>query len=106
MAKNSWARAFCACGRCGWGLFGHFSLVYLFSYSLSSKRPDILKYCLKGPLNKSTKVNKSIEQSVINLHEGLNGHLGIISRTHWDTQNTWLLGESLILYYILYKEPK
>ena len=26
------ARAYCACGRCGWGLFGHFSLVYLFSF--------------------------------------------------------------------------
>ena len=25
------ARAYCACCRCEWGLFGHFSLVYLFS---------------------------------------------------------------------------
>ena len=30
------ARAYCACSRCGWGLFGHFSLIYLlFSFSLS-----------------------------------------------------------------------
>ena len=24
--------AYCACSRCGWGGFGHFSLVYLFSH--------------------------------------------------------------------------
>ena len=24
-------RAYCACSRCGWGLFGHFSLFYHFS---------------------------------------------------------------------------
>ena len=31
------ARAYCACGRCGWGLFGHFfsHLSLLFSFSLS-----------------------------------------------------------------------
>ena len=29
---NSRARAYCACSRCGWGLFGHFSLIYLFSF--------------------------------------------------------------------------
>ena len=34
---KSRARAFCACSRCGWGLFGHFSLssIFLFSFSLS-----------------------------------------------------------------------
>ena len=26
------ARAYCACSRCGWGLFGHFSLIYHFSF--------------------------------------------------------------------------
>ena len=30
---KSRARAYCACSRCGWGLFGHFPL--------SGKRPDI-----------------------------------------------------------------
>ena len=36
------ARAYCAYSRCGWGLFGHFSLVYHFSSSsLSGRRPDI-----------------------------------------------------------------
>ena len=31
------ARAYCACSRCGWGLFGHFflSLTFLSSFSLS-----------------------------------------------------------------------
>ena len=34
---NSGARAYCACSRSGWGLFGHFSshLSLLFSLSLS-----------------------------------------------------------------------
>ena len=26
------ARAYCACIRCGWGLFGHFKFAYLFSF--------------------------------------------------------------------------
>ena len=26
------ARAYCACSRCGWGLFGHFFLIYQFSF--------------------------------------------------------------------------
>ena len=34
---DSRARAYCACSRCGWGLFGHFysSLSFLSSFSLS-----------------------------------------------------------------------
>ena len=34
---KSRARAYCACSRCGWGLFGHFfsHLSFLFSFSLS-----------------------------------------------------------------------
>ena len=41
--KNSRARAYCACSRCGWGLFGHFfsRLSFLFSFSISGRRPDI-----------------------------------------------------------------
>ena len=41
---KSWARAFCACSRCGWGLFGHFfisSIISLFILPLSGRRPDI-----------------------------------------------------------------
>ena len=40
---KSRARAYCACSRCGWGLFGHFSLIYhfLFFLPLSGRRPDI-----------------------------------------------------------------
>ena len=39
----SGARAYCACSRCGWGLFGHFfsRLSFLFSLSLSERRSDI-----------------------------------------------------------------
>ena len=34
---DSRARAYCACSRCGWGMFGHFfsHLSFLFSFSLS-----------------------------------------------------------------------
>ena len=48
------ARAFCACRRCGWGLFGHFflsSIISLLSPSLWETARYRLKYCLKGPLN-------------------------------------------------------
>ena len=33
---NSMARVYCACSRCGWGLFGHFDspLSFHFSFSL------------------------------------------------------------------------
>ena len=26
------ARAYCVCNRCEWGLFGHFTLIYLFTF--------------------------------------------------------------------------
>ena len=51
---DSRARAYCACSRCGWGLFGHFTLLYPFSPlspSLWETARYRLKYCLKGPLN-------------------------------------------------------
>ena len=47
-------RAFCACSRCGWGLFRHFfsCLSLLFpSPSLWETARYRLKYCLKGPLS-------------------------------------------------------
>ena len=36
-SEDSRARAYCACSRCGWGLFGHFfsHLSFLSSFSLS-----------------------------------------------------------------------
>ena len=55
------ARAYCACSRYGSGLFGHFSLVYLFSFfSLSLGDGPIyrLKYCLKGPLSPKQPTNR------------------------------------------------
>ena len=52
---KSRARAFCACSRCGWGLFGYFvsRLSFLFSFSLSlwETARYRLKYCLKGLLS-------------------------------------------------------
>ena len=35
--ESSRARAYCACSKCGWGLFGHFfaRLSFLFSFSIS-----------------------------------------------------------------------
>ena len=47
-------RAYCACSGCGWGLFGHFSLVNHFSFLSPSPWETAryrLKYCLKGPLS-------------------------------------------------------
>ena len=41
---DSRARAYCACSRCGWGLFEHFfsRLSFLFFFlPLSGRRPDI-----------------------------------------------------------------
>ena len=41
---KSRARASCACSRCGWVCFGHFSssLSFLFSFSLFGRRPDMV----------------------------------------------------------------
>ena len=38
---NSRARAYCACSRCGWGLFGHFfsPLSFFVSFSLFGDGP-------------------------------------------------------------------
>ena len=44
------ARAYCACSRCGWGLFGHFfSRLSVLSASLWETARYRQKYCLKGP---------------------------------------------------------
>ena len=51
---DSRARAYRACSRCGWGMFGLFSLIYLFSFlspSLLETARYRMKYCLKGLLN-------------------------------------------------------
>ena len=51
---TSRARAYSACSRCGWELFGFLSLVCHFSLlspSLWETARHRLKYCLKGPLN-------------------------------------------------------
>ena len=41
---DSRARVYCACNRCGWGLFGHFfpsSIISLLFLPLFGRRPDI-----------------------------------------------------------------
>ena len=56
---NSRARAYCTCSRCGWGLFGHFTLIYTFSpplHSLWETARYKLKYCLTGPLNPNNQI--------------------------------------------------
>ena len=61
------ARAYCACSRCGWGLFGHFSLIYPFfplSPSLWETARYRLKYCLKGPLSPKQPTNSSLSPSL------------------------------------------
>ena len=58
---KSRARAYCACRRCGWRLFGHFSLVYHFSFlspSLWETARYRLKYRLKGPLSPNQPTNQ------------------------------------------------
>ena len=55
-----WARAYCACSRCGWGLFGHFffRLSLLLSFSLIWETARYrLKHCLKGPLSPNQSIN-------------------------------------------------
>ena len=56
------ARAYCACSRCEWGLFGHFfSLIYHFSYltpSLWETARYRLKYFLKGSLSPKQPTNQ------------------------------------------------
>ena len=61
---DSRARAYCACSGCGWGLFGHFTLIYLFSPLSPSLWETVryrLKYCLKGPLNPKQPTNHNSE---------------------------------------------
>ena len=48
----------CACNRCGWGLFGVFSLSLSLSLSLWETARYRLRYCLKGPLNTKQPTNQ------------------------------------------------
>ena len=60
-SDDSRARAYCACSRCGWGLFGHFTLLYPFSPlspSLWETARFRLKYCLKRALNLKQPTNQ------------------------------------------------
>ena len=55
------ARAYCACSRCRWGLFGHVFSLCPFSPLSPSLWETVryrLKYCLKGPLNPKQPTNQ------------------------------------------------
>ena len=56
---NSRARAYCACSRCGLGLFGHFSSSFFFPVFLPlSETARYRLKCLKGPLNPKKLTNQ------------------------------------------------
>ena len=58
---DSGARAYCAGSRCGWGLFGHFSLVYHLSFlSTSLWETEILSQKVVKPktTNQPTKPSR------------------------------------------------
>ena len=70
--------AYCACSRCEWGLFGHFSLIYLFSFlSPSGRRPDISQILSQRAVKpKTTKQPKStIYSKGDNFHDFLLAYL-------------------------------
>ena len=54
IAEDSRARVYCACSRCGWGLFEHFcsrlSFLSSFSPAFWETARYRLMFCLKGPL--------------------------------------------------------
>ena len=60
------ARAYCACSRCRWGLFGHFlsSITSLFFLPLWETARYRVKYCLKGPLSPKQPANWTFQQAV------------------------------------------
>ena len=67
---KSRARAYCSCSRCGWGWFGHFTLLYPFSPlspSLWETTRYRLKYCLKGSLSPNTTNQPTIKNKGDNL---------------------------------------
>ena len=74
ISEDRRARAYGACSRCGWGLFGHFSLVYHFSLLSSAlwetaRYTCRLKYCLKGPVKPKTTNQPTINnQPLANVH--------------------------------------
>ena len=71
---KSRARAYCTCSRCGWGLFGHFTLIYPFSFlspSLWEMTRYRLKYCLKGSLSLKTTNRYLVKFSFVFLIEHL-----------------------------------
>ena len=63
---KSRTRAYCACSRCGWGLFGHFFLSSIISLWETARYR--LKYCLKGPLSPKQPTNQLNEAIRMRTH--------------------------------------
>ena len=59
------ARAYCACSRCGWGMFGHFFSRLSFLSSFWETARYRLKYCMKGPLNSKQPTNQPTNQELL-----------------------------------------
>ena len=75
---NSRARAYCACGRCGWGVVWTFfplSIFSLFVLPCSETARYRLKYCLKEPLNPKQPGPGLVVQSIVSLTSSLRGQL-------------------------------
>ena len=76
---SSRARSYCACSRCGWGMYEHFSLVYhsFFLPSLWETALYRLKYCLKGPLClKNQPTNSGVKSLWLNFVEPVLADVG------------------------------
>ena len=62
---NSRARAYCACSRCGLGLFWTFCFISsIFSFALFGRRPDWLVGCFgfNGPLRQYFSLYRAVSQ--------------------------------------------
>ena len=105
---DSRARAYCACSRCGWGLFGHFfsHLYFPFSFSLSLGDGSILTEILSQRAVKPKTTNQPTllcpfppfspslwEMARYRLKYCLKGPLNPIQQQHW----TFLLSAILSL---------
>ena len=56
---NNGARAYCACSRCGWALFGHFftsSIISVFFLPLFGERPGITEILSQGAVEPKTTI--------------------------------------------------
>ena len=99
---DSRARAYCACSRRGWGLFGHFfSHLSFLSPSIWETARLKMKYCLKGPLNPKEPTNQPL-----NLKKGLRSpktNQGLVSSNRYtlvaSLEKCHPLAQAIISYF-------